>query len=423
MLLFKQSYLLSFFAWGFYLMRIFSFFAFMTFSSLSFSLLSKPGVPDLGLEAKQVILMDFHSGAILYEKNAYERTAPSSMTKVATIYQVANALDKGVITLDQKLFVSDKARKQTGSRMFVEARSYVSVEDLIKGTIVSSGNDSAVVLAEGLGGTEKVFAAQMTQKAHELGAKDTNFVNASGFPSEEHYSTVYDLATISAATIRDFPDFYSKFYHLDRYKYNGIEQPNRNTLLRYKRADYKVDGIKTGHTEAGGYGLAFSAVKDGTRVLGVINGVSSERNRIKEARALIEWSLRQTRTFKLMVKDLNYFSLPVEGGELAEMKVNSSKDIYLSYLALSGLNSLSFRLETLKAKAPIAKGEHVANLFVDGGLVADFKVPLYASSEVKLRGLISSLFARAKALFVAPEKKSQKELLREVKDSLLLSVQ
>ncbi len=220
--------------------------------------------------AKQAIVLDYETGTVLFEKNADERMPTSSMSKVMTAYMVFDAVKKGQISMENQFPVTEKAWNTQGSKMFVELGNSIKVEDLLRDVIIQSGNDATIVLAEGISGSEEVFAKNMTAKAHELGMKNSNFTNASGWPDDNHYSTARDLATMGVALIHDFPEYY-KIYSEKDFTYHSIKQGNRNPLLYLNNGG---DGIKTGHTEAAGYGLIGSGVSalNGRRVVFVVNG-------------------------------------------------------------------------------------------------------------------------------------------------------
>ena len=222
--------------------------------------------------AKQVIIVDYTTGAELYGKNADEIMDPASMTKMMTIYKLFERLKNGSLSMEDTFLVSEKAWRKKGSKMFVPVGGRVSVEDLVRGIIVQSGNDASIVVAEGLSGSEAAFAEQMTAKARELGMTNTTFRNASGWPEPGHTTTARDLAILAAATIRDFPELY-KYYAEMEFTFNKIKQGNRNPLL-YRNTG--ADGLKTGHTEAAGYGLTASAVRGDQRLIVVAHGMKSQ---------------------------------------------------------------------------------------------------------------------------------------------------
>lgn len=236
--------------------------------------------------AEQAIVIDFNTQTVLMEKNSQDPMPTSSMSKVMTAYMIFDALDSGQLTLADELLVSEKAWRKGGSKMFVEVGKKVSVEDLLKGLIIQSGNDAAIVLAEGLGGTESGFAAMMNDRLPDLGMTNSNFVNASGWPHPDHYSTAHDLAMLAFHLIKDYPDYYD-LYSQKEFTFNDITQSNRNPLL-YRNIG--ADGIKTGHTEAAGYGLMASAVEDGRRIIAVLNGMDSKKERAAESTRVMRWA-------------------------------------------------------------------------------------------------------------------------------------
>jgi D-alanyl-D-alanine carboxypeptidase (penicillin-binding protein 5/6) len=252
-----------------------------------------PAPPQLG--ATSYILMDFNSGRVLVESNPDMRVEPASITKLMTAYVVFGELTKGKIALDQTVPVSEAAWRTGGSRMFIDPTMQVSVEDLLRGMVIQSGNDSSVALAEYVAGTEQAFADLMNHFAEQLGMRDTHFMNATGLPDPEHYTTSRDVAILSLATIRDFPDFYS-WYAEKEFTFNGIRQHNRNTLLW---RDPAIDGLKTGHTESAGFCLAASAMRDGMRLISAVMGSASEASRASETQTLLNYGFRFYETVQL----------------------------------------------------------------------------------------------------------------------------
>jgi D-alanyl-D-alanine carboxypeptidase (penicillin-binding protein 5/6) len=242
-------------------------------------------------KAREAIVVDFETGTVMLGKNADERMPPSSMSKLMTGYMVFDALKKGEISLQDKFKVSEQAWSKQGSKMFVQLGSEISVEDLLKGVIVQSGNDACIVLAEGLAGSELQFAALMNKKAKEIGLNSSNFTNSTGWPDDNHYMTARDLATLAKRIIEDFPEYYP-YYAIREFKYHNITQQNRNLLLN---RGVGVDGLKTGHTEVAGYGITVSAKNDGRRVIVVVNGLSSEAERADEAERLVKLAFNNFR--------------------------------------------------------------------------------------------------------------------------------
>lgn len=255
--------------------------------------------PDV--QARQAIVIDFKTGEVLYEKNADERMTPSSMSKIMTSYLVFKALKEGRIQLNSMLPVSQKAWRMQGSKMFVMVGTQVSVDDLLRGMIVQSGNDACVVLAEGLFGSEDAYAEQANAEARRIGLTGSHFMNASGWPEPDHYMTARDLAVLSRHLIADFPEDYKYFSEID-FTYGAnekgvpIKQGNRNPLL-YKNLN--VDGIKTGHTDDGGYGVTISSVRNGQRIIAVLNGMANMKARSEESERMIEWSFREWGSYTL----------------------------------------------------------------------------------------------------------------------------
>jgi D-alanyl-D-alanine carboxypeptidase (penicillin-binding protein 5/6) len=248
-----------------------------------------PSQIGIGTLAKTAYLIDAVTDTVLLFKDADQRTPPSSMAKMMTVYIIFEELKAGRLKLDTKFRVSERARAMGGSRMFVELGSEISVDDLIKGIITLSGNDACVVVAEGLSGTEDNFAARMTKKARDLGMANTVFRNASGWPAEGQYSTMRDLAMLARHTINDFPEYYKYYSHTD-FTWNNIRQENRNRLLGMTPG---TDGLKTGHTEEGGFGLASSTIRDGRRIILLVNGLADMRQRASESARLTEWAFRE----------------------------------------------------------------------------------------------------------------------------------
>jgi D-alanyl-D-alanine carboxypeptidase (penicillin-binding protein 5/6) len=247
------------------------------------------------LSASGYLLLDFHSDRVLAAKDAEQRLEPASLTKIMTAYVVFHELKEGNIGLDEEVLISEKAWRTPGSRMFIEVGKKVSVEDLIKGMIIQSGNDACVALAEHIAGSEATFADVMNSHAKRLGMTDTHFVNSTGLPDEAHYTTPSDIAKVAAASIREFPEYYHWYQEKD-FTFNEITQHNRNKLLW---RDASVDGIKTGHTEAAGYCLVASARRDEMRLISVVMGTSSEEARAAASQSLLNYGFRFYETHHL----------------------------------------------------------------------------------------------------------------------------
>jgi len=254
--------------------------------SVSAAITPNPSAPKIA--AKSYILQDFASGRVLAEQNSEQRLPPASITKLMTAYVVVNELANGKINLADEVLISEKAWRMVGSRSFIEVNTKVPVEVLLRGMIIQSGNDAAVALAEHIAGSEETFAQMMNQYAQQLGMFNTNYQNATGLPSVDHYTTAKDIAILSAAIIRNFPEEY-KWYSEKEFTYNKITQHNRNKLLW---RDTTVDGLKTGHTEEAGYCLAASAQRSGMRLVSVVLGTRSENARAQETQKLFNYGFR-----------------------------------------------------------------------------------------------------------------------------------
>lgn len=335
--------------------------------------------------AKQAFMIDAETGMVLFEKNAQERMPTSSMSKAMSIYMVFEALKDGRLSLDTELLVSEKAWRKGGSKMFVEVNKRVAVEDLIQGVIVQSGNDATIVLAEGLAGSEEAFAEALNRKAKELGMDNSHFINASGWPDPEHYSTAEDLAKLGMHLVKDFSDYYHYFSETE-YTYSDITQKNRNPLL-YR--DMGADGIKTGHTEAGGYGLMASAERNGRRVVLVVNGLESEKARAQESARLLEWGLRGFENVNLFEKDKAIEYADVVMGKEKQVPLVLDQPVFVTVPALAK-DAVKFNVSfngTLTA--PVNAGAEVGKLHINIPDIGDITRPLFAANDVEQQGFFA----------------------------------
>ncbi|MFA7240638.1 MAG: D-alanyl-D-alanine carboxypeptidase family protein [Sulfuricellaceae bacterium] len=282
--------------------------------------------PAPAIAARSYLLLDYHSGQTLAQQNATERIEPASLTKLMTAYLTFTAVRQERIRLNQPLAVSERAWRAEGSRMFIRLNVPVKVEDLIRGMIVQSGNDACIALAEGIDGSEEAFVQHMNEQAQKLGMKNTHFMNVTGLPNPQHYSTAFDLGLLARAIIRDFPEYYP-YYSLKDFKYNNISQPNRNRLLWL---DPTVDGIKTGHTESAGFCLIASAKRDTRRLISVVLGTASESARASKSQILLNYGFQYFDTHRLYEKGQTVATLPVWKGSQNTLKAGVGKDIYVS---------------------------------------------------------------------------------------------
>ncbi|MBS0271209.1 MAG: D-alanyl-D-alanine carboxypeptidase [Proteobacteria bacterium] len=334
----------------------------------------------IDVQAPQVYLKDFDTGEVLLEKNADQQMVPSSMSKIMTAYLVFERLKSGDIKLDDTLHVSQAAWQMGGSKMFVPINDKVKIDDLLHGVIVQSGNDACIVLAEGLGGTEAAFAEEMTRKAHEMGAKNSTFVNSTGWPDEGHLTTAKDLAIIAEKTIRDFPEQYAKYYGLKEFTYNNIKQGNRNTLL-YKNMG--ADGMKTGHTDSGGYGIVASAKQGDRRLILVINGLPSSKARDQEATALLNWGFNTFKNYKIFGKGDVVEVADVWSGAEPKVSLVATQNVIFT-LPRSQRKELQTKvIYDSPLAAPLKAGDQIGMIEVTVPSKGVYQIPLEVQQDVK----------------------------------------
>ena len=335
-------------------------------------------VQALETAAKQAILIDNVTGVVLFEKDADALMEPSSMSKIMTVYMVFERLADGSLKLEDTLPVSEKAWRKGGSKMFVKVGDRVTVEDLLRGIIIQSGNDATIVVAEGFAGDEQTFSAEMTERAHELGMVSSTFTNASGWPEEGHRVTARDLALLAKLTIENFPQFYGYYAELE-FTYNEIRQGNRNPLL-YKKMG--ADGLKTGHTQAAGYGLTGSVIRDGRRLILVLNGLGSSGARSREAERLIEYGFREYANYALFDAGETVGAADVWLGDAATVPLVIEQPL-VATLTRKARRKMQVKLVyDGPIAAPIEKGAQIATLTVTAPDVETLEVPLVAGADV-----------------------------------------
>jgi len=310
---------------------------------------------------KSWVIGDLSSGQLLHAEKADERFEPASLTKLMTAYLVFAALRDKKLTLGQQANVSQRAWRAPGSKMFIEPRRPVTVEELVRGMVVQSGNDACIALAEAVAGAEEVFVQMMNRESERLGMKGTRFVNASGLPHPQHYSTARDLYLLAAALIRDFPAEYAQYYSQKEYRYNNISQPNRNRLLWL---DPSVDGVKTGHTEAAGYCLIASSRRSGRRLLSVLLGSTSEATRAQESQKLLNWGFQFFDSVKLYAAGAAVKSLEVWKGAMGTVKVGLKGDIFVTVPKGEADKVKAELVSQQPLIAPLAQGQRVGMLRV-----------------------------------------------------------
>lgn len=344
--------------------------------------------------AREAILIDMSTGTVLMEKNPDQRMPTASMSKVMTMYMVFDRLKSGRLSLDDTLPVSERAWRIQGSKMFVELGNQIKVEDLIRGVIIQSGNDACVVFAEALSGTEEAFATAMTEKAKSIGMTSSNFMNSSGWPHPEHYSTVRDLATLATRLIADFPEYYH-YYRETEFTYHGIKQGNRNPLL-YRNMG--VDGIKTGHTEEAGYGLIASGERNGRRLVLVVSGLPNMQARADESARLMEWGWREFDAYSLFQAGETVDQLPVWMGQASSIPLVVEEEVKLTLNSVQRRGLKVTLVGEAPVEAPVAKGTRLAKLRLEAPDMPTREISLVAGADVGRMGLLARMGTKARSL-------------------------
>lgn len=351
--------------------------------------------PAPNLAVKAYLLKDLNSGFIIAEQQGNMRVEPASLTKIMTAYLSFKALKNGHLKLTQTLPVSEVALKVEGSRMFIEPRIPVTVDELLHGMIIQSGNDASIALAEGIAGTEAQFADMMNKEAQRLGMKNTHYVNATGLPDPQHYTTATDLALLAGALIHDFPEDYQRLYSIKEYTYNKIKQQNRNRLLWL---DPNVDGMKTGHTESAGYCLVVSAKRDGVRRVSVVLGAANDAARTSESQKLLNYGFQFYDTSTVYKQGQTINQLKVWKGAEEQVASTLAQD-YLITLPKGEYNNVKQVISSTQPLiAPIKKGQVIGNVkFTLNGKVIDER-PLVAAKSIEAAGIFGRAWDSIKLL-------------------------
>jgi D-alanyl-D-alanine carboxypeptidase (penicillin-binding protein 5/6) len=340
------------------------------------------------VSARSYLVMDTDTGHIIAADRESERFAPASLTKMMTSYIVEYEISKGNISEEDLVLISEKAWRTGGSRMFIQEGTQVKVGDLLRGVIIQSGNDASVALAEHIAGSERAFADLMNQHARLLGMENTHFVNATGLPADDHYSSAIDLAKLAKALITRFPEHYA-IYSQKYFTYNNIRQPNRNKLLW---RDNSVDGIKTGHTDDAGYCLVASAKRDDMRLITVVMGTDSEEARARESQKLLSYGFRYYRTHQLYTAGAVLKDSKIWAGARDQIRLGLTEDLAVT-VPRGKADQLEANIELDKViKAPVAQGQELGKVRVsiDGETVAT--VPLVALEAVAEGGLFKRIW-------------------------------
>lgn len=356
--------------------RFLTVFLLLSFQAAAAAPMPVPKAPEVG--ARSYLLIDYHSGQVLAEKDSHSPVEPASITKMMAVYVVFKELRKGALSLDDQVTISERAWRMPGSRMFIEVGTRVSVKELLKGVIIQSGNDATVALAEHIAGSEATFAEYMNKYAADLGLENSHFMNSTGLPDPEHYMSAADIARVARAMIREFPEYY-EWYSEKSYTYNEITQNNRNKLLW---RDASVDGIKTGHTEAAGYCLVTSAQREGMRLISVVLGTSSEEARADASQSLLNYGFRFFETHKLYDAGAKLVDARIWKGSGETLPLGVEQDLYLT-IPRGRYDDLQANVQRApRIIAPVAAGESQGSLVInlDGDTLTE--VPLVALESV-----------------------------------------
>ena len=340
-------------------------------------------------DAEVAVVIDGHTGKVLFSKNKDKKTYPASMTKIMTTLIIFEKLANETLSLDDKFLVSEKAwREREGSSMFVEVDKEIRVEDLLRGIIVQSGNDACIVVAENIAGTEESFAKMMTQKAKEIGMKNTNFTNSTGMYDKDNYSTVYDIALLSMYLINEYPQYYHLFAETE-FEWSGIKQNNRNSLL-YKNMG--VDGLKTGHLSKSGYGLAASAVDQNRRVISVVNGFENTQKRTQGSSRLITWAFREFTNLKLFEKDNIVGQVEILSASNKASDVSTSEEIIITVPKSKRDELITNIVVDENISAPLNAGDKVGYLEINVPGEENQSYELYATNAIDRSNIFVRFF-------------------------------
>jgi D-alanyl-D-alanine carboxypeptidase (penicillin-binding protein 5/6) len=352
-------------------------------------------VPAPNLTAKAWLTLDVNSGQVIAAQNPNEKVEPASLTKIMSAYLVFEALETKRLTLEQTVNISEKAWKTEGSRMFVKPDTQVSVDDLLQGVIVQSGNDATVALAEAVAGSESAFAALMNDEAARQGLNDTHFVNSTGLPDPEHTTTAHDLAILAKNLVNRFPQ-YLHYYSQKEFTYNKIKQNNRNRLLW---TDATVDGLKTGHTKSAGYCLVTTALRDGRRIVSVIVGANSDSARTENSLKLLNWSFQNFDTIKLFDNAKPAVTARVWEGQADTVPLGSPEPTWITVPRGMGPQIKPVVQYTQPLIAPLKSGAKVGTvtLSLDGKVLRE--EPLYVMNDVPEAGFVGRIYDKVRLLF------------------------
>ncbi len=372
------------------------------FTLVTLAMLTVTAFPALAFEtnARAAYVIDLNTGMVLMDKQSDVPLPPASMSKLMTLNMLFEALRDGRVALDDRFGVSARASSLGGSTMFLNERDRPTVEELIKGIVVLSGNDACVVVAEGLSGTEEEFARHMNLRAAALGMTSATFVNSSGWPHPEHRISLRDLAFLATRIITEFPEYYG-YFAMREFEWDGRAPQNRFNRNPLLKLDIGADGLKTGHTEEAGYGLVGSARQGDRRIVFVLAGLSSQRERAEVSEKIVNWAFRQFVEKPVAKSGESLVELPVWRGKQSEVGLVAPDDISVLLPAV-GLGEVSTSLSyRTPVEAPIQKGQKLGELIVSIEGIPENRIPLVASKDVAMGGIISRVLAAANVLFDA----------------------
>ncbi len=337
------------------------------------------------------MILEADTGTVLYEKAADERMPPASMSKMMTAYVVFSLLKEGRAKLTDTLPVSTEAWRLGGSKMFVPVNGHVSIDDLLQGMIVESGNDACVVLAQGLAGSQAEFVDMMNRKAHEIGLKDSHFADVDGLPNPDHWMTARDLATLALRTIDDFPQYYH-YYAEKKFAFSGITQPNRNPLLDSTPG---ADGLKTGHTEESGYSLTGSVVRGNRRIILVLAGMPTWHARVEESQRAVEWAFRTFDDYRLLSANDAVANADVWLGAEPTVPMTLGRNLVVTLTRRARREMKVTVSYDSPIPAPVKKGEEIGQLIVTAPGMQTVQLPLYAGANVPAMSALGRIATRA----------------------------
>ena len=350
-------------------------------------------------DAEFALLIEYETDQVLYEKNSRKKIYPASMSKLMTLYVLFDYLEKNIISLDEKIFISENAWRKGGavsesSTMFAEVSSYISVENIIRGIVIQSGNDACIAISEAISGSEEIFSDEMNSYAKKLGMNDTNFVNSTGLHNDNHYSTPLDMTILAKSLMKDFPNFYHYFSERN-FTWNGIFQPNRNNLLGNNLG---IDGLKTGKTSQSGYSMIVSSEKDNIRLIGIVSGLSSKDSRTMEIKKLINYGQKSFRKYKLFTNRDIIKEVKVWGGKKINLKMLVSEDINLLLNIRTKRNLNAKILFNEPIIAPIKEDQIIGKLILYNDEEEIMSSNLISSENIERNNIFGRTFQKIRYL-------------------------